>query len=296
MSLSDSLFGLFAACYPTHRMGESKTLAAIWRCPFYLLSPRKPFILCTRDYRLYAYPQKGTLTRALVRRGQWEPTQTDLFRSLLRPGGLVIDAGANFGHYALTAAGVVGAGGQVIAFEPHGETFAMLQANCGLLPQDNVLAVQAGLGAADGMMELHTDSENPGGHSYYDWNLRGSKGESHTVPVRSLDSYLAEGGHEGPVSIIKIDVQGFEAQVLQGAAGIIGRDRPAVFCEVTPEALQRAGSSVDEVLGFFEDRGYGAKVLIDGEGAPKPMDYAALRAFFGETGAEYHDILFEASS
>ena len=293
MSISDSLFGLFAALYPTHRMGKSKTLAAIWRCPFYLLSPRKPFVMRTRDYRLYAYPKKGTLTRALVRRGGWEQTQTELFCGLLRPGGLVIDAGANFGHYSLTAAGHVGAAGQVIAFEPHAETFAMLQANCGLLPQDNVLAVQAGLGASDDMMDLHTDSENPGGHSYFAWNLRGTAGESHSVPVRSLDSYLQEMGIQDPVSVMKIDVQGYEAQVLEGATAMIERDRPAVFCEVTPEALQRAGSSVDEVLGFFETRGYSAKVIIDGESAPSRMDYPALRVFFAETGAEYHDILFE---
>tara|TARA_R110000868_G_scaffold150567_10_gene373959 strand:- start:6291 stop:7181 length:891 start_codon:yes stop_codon:yes gene_type:complete len=293
MSIADSLFGCIAATYPTHRMAQSKTLTAIWRCLYYALSPRKPFIMRTRGYRLYAHPLKGTLTRALVRRGGWEQTQTDVFCSLLRPGGLVIDAGANFGHYALTAAGGVGADGLVIAFEPHAETFAMLEANCGLLADDNVRAVQAGLGTTDGIMDLHTDSENPGGHSYYEWNLRGPSGQFHPVAVRSLDSYLSEVAPGRPVSVIKIDVQGFETQVLMGATAVIARDRPAVFCEVTPGALRRAESSVDEVLGFFRDRGYGAKVLIDGAGPPQAMDYPELLAFFAASGAEYHDILFE---
>lgn len=276
-------------------MGENKTLAALWRCPFYLLAPREPFVMRTRDYRLFAYPQKGTLTRALVRRGGWEPLQTNIFRSLLAPGDLAIDAGANFGHYALTAAKAVGPGGQVIAFEPHPETFALLEANCGLLPDANVLAVQAGLGGEDGTLELYTDSANPGGHSYYDWNLRSEAGQSHAARVYSLDSFLSRQMGDRAVSVIKIDVQGFEAKVLDGAVGIIERDRPAVFCEVTPGALKQAGSSVDEVLGFFRDRGYSAKILIDGEGFPQAIAYPDLLELFAATDAEYHDILFEVS-
>ncbi len=182
--MADTLFRLIAARFPTHRMGGRKALAALWRFLFYLLRPRHPFVMRTRDYRLFAHPRKGTLTRAVIRRGYWEPLETEIFRSLLRPGALVIDVGANFGHYALTAANAIGPKGLVIAFEPQPESFALLDANRKLLPQDNLLAVQAGLGAFDGSMEIHTDTANPGGHSFYDWNLRGTAGSSQLVPVQ----------------------------------------------------------------------------------------------------------------
>lgn len=293
LSFRETLFGIVAAYFPTHRMGENRTLAAIWRLPFYLLAPREPFVLRTRDYRLYAHPHKGSLTRALVRRGGWEPLQTKLFRELIKPGDLVIDAGANFGHYALSASNIVGPKGQVIAFEPHPATFDQLQANCDLLPTSNVVAVQAGLGSEDGAQEFYTDSANPGGHSYLPWNLRSEADESSSVRVYSLDSYLATGEYPGAVSVIKIDVQGFEANVLKGAAGTIDRDRPAVFCEITPQALDRAGSSVDEVLEFFRDRGYSMKILIDGSEGARAIGIEELLGLFAETGAEYYDILFE---
>ncbi len=290
--MADTLFRLIAARFPTHRMGGRKALAALWRFLFYLLRPRHPFVMRTRDYRLFAHPRKGTLTRAVIRRGYWEPLETEIFRSLLRPGALVIDVGANFGHYALTAANAIGPKGLVIAFEPQPETFALLDANRKLLPQDNLLAVQAGLGAVDGSMEIHTDTANPGGHSFYDWNLRGTAGSSHLVPVQALDSFLSERVHDRAVNVIKIDVQGFEMEVLRGAVRTIERDKPAVLCEVTPEVLHRAGSGVEELLGFFRTLGYRAEVLLTGDGRVQTMDYPELFEFFGRSEAEYHDVLF----
>lgn len=294
--MADTLFRFIATRFPTHRMGERKALAALWRFLFYLLSPRQPFVMRIRDYRLIAHPRKGSLTRAVIRRGYWEPLETEIFLSLLRPGALVIDAGANFGHYALTATNAIGPQGLVIAFEPHPEPFALLGMNRKLLPRDNLMAVQAGLGSSDGTMEIHTDSANPGGHSFYAWNLREADGTSHRVPVHALDSFLSERGLDRAVGVIKIDVQGHEMEVLRGAVRTIERDQPAVLCEVTPEALRRAGSGVEEILEFFRTRGYRAEVLLPGTGSVKPMEYPELVEFFARSGVEYHDVLFRPAA
>ena len=294
--VTDALFGVIAAIYPTHRMGKNKTLAAFWRIPYYLLHPAKPFVMRTRDYRLYAYPRKGTLTRAVIRRGCWEPLETEIFINLLTPGALIIDAGANFGHYSLTAAGKVGANGLVIGFEPHPETYAMLSANRRLLPHENFIAVEAGLGALDGTIDLYTDLGNPGGHSNYEWNRRDRDGNARPVDIVSLDSYLSKRDDDRPVSVIKIDVQGAEMDVLRGAAGTIEGDRPTVLCEVSPDALTGAGSGVEELLGFFSDRDYRAEVIFPETGKTEPMDYPRLLAFFGGSDAEYHDVLFRPSA
>ena len=288
----DTLFRLIAERFPTHRMAEHKSLAALWRVFFYLLRPRHPFIMRTAHYRLFAHPRKGTLTYAVIRRGHWEPTETLHFLDLLKPGALVIDAGANFGHYALTAANVVGREGLVIAFEPHPETFSLLDENRKLLPWNNLRAVQAGLGSEDATLAIHTDTANPGGHSFYAWNLRDTDCSSNWVKVYALDSYLAEHIHGRAVNVIKIDVQGFEMEVLRGATRTIERDRPAIFCEITPDALQRAGSGLDEILGFFRSRGYRGEIVSNDSGKTKPLDYSELSEFFSRSGAEYHDVLF----
>jgi len=257
-----------------------------------VLRPKEPFQMRTRDYRLYAHPGKGTLSRAVIRRGYWEPFETEVFKRLLIPGALVIDAGANFGHYALTAANAIGPNGRVIAFEPHPETFSMLEANRTLLPFDNLIAIPAGLGSKNGTMEIHTDFSNPGGHSFFDWNLRKGGGGAQAVSILTLDSYLSEREKDRRVEIIKIDVQGFEMEVLRGAAQTIEHDHPTVFCEVTPEALQRAGSSVKELLGFFQSRSYHAAILLNNPDRMQSMEYAEMEAFFSHTSSEYHDVLF----
>ncbi len=117
--MRNSLFQKLAKHFPTHRIDRSRLLSAIWRILFYLLQPSQPFEMRTRHYRLMAVPARDNLTRAIIRRGHWEPVETRVFTDLLKPGATVVDAGANFGHYALTAANLVGTNGQVIAFEPH---------------------------------------------------------------------------------------------------------------------------------------------------------------------------------
>jgi FkbM family methyltransferase len=290
--LNDALFRRLAERFPTHRMGEYPLLASLWRFAFYTLRPSAPFVMRTRDYRLTAYPGRKNLTHAVIRRGYWEPGCTEAFRSLLRPGALVVDAGANFGHYALTAASVVGKEGLVYAFEPHPGTFALLEQNCALQGRNNLVAVQAGLAARDGEMDIYTDSGNHGGHSFFDWNLRGEVGGSDRVPTHALDSFLAGHAPGRRLDAMKIDVQGYEMEVLRGAALTISRDRPAVLCEVTPAALRAAGSGTDELVSFFAALGYRAEVLADTPGGALTLDLASLADFLAATTAEYHDVLF----
>lgn len=289
--MRDILFRFIAGFFPTERIGDSRIVAAAWRILFYLIVPRRPFVMRTRDYRLMADPGRQTLTRAVIRRGYWEKSQTDAVRRFLRPGGFVIDAGANFGHYALVAATALGPDGLVLAFEPHPDAFALLAANRDLLSHPNLVAVQAGLGAMDGTLPIWTDAANPGGHSFLDQNLRAA-GAPATVRVYRLDSYLAQHHAGRAPDLIKIDVQGFEARVVQGAAETIRRHRPAVLCEITPDALALAGDSVAGLLAVFRDAGYAPDVIGPAAGTGEEIDYPTLEALLSASGSEYCDVLF----
>lgn len=97
------IFQAIARRFPTERIGASKVLAGLWRILFYLFRPSRPFIMRLPHYNAYVHPKKGTLTRVILRRGYWEPAETEFFVKHLKPGGFIVDAGANFGHYALVA-------------------------------------------------------------------------------------------------------------------------------------------------------------------------------------------------
>jgi FkbM family methyltransferase len=242
-------------------------------------------------YNIRAHPKKGTLTRAVIRRGYWEKTETKAFILHLKPDTLVIDAGANFGHYALVAAKFVGSAGKVIAFEPNTETFELLLSNIAMLAHQNVIAVQAGLSDCNGEMSLSIDSSNPGGHSFTKDNVHETGGDEIT-PVYSLDKYLSNNQFTLPVSIIKIDVQGFEVKVIRGAIQTIQRDHPVVFCEVTPEATKNSGDDFQELLEFFKDANYTVKFIDAANGHLEDVSYKQAAIILDQPEREYADLIF----
>lgn len=290
--MRDSLFRAIARHFPTERIGRNRFLAAVWRVLYYLIRPQRPFAMRTEHYRCVVHPRRGTLTRALIRRGHWEPLETRVFVSLLKPGATVVDAGANFGHYAMVAANRVGAGGAVFAFEPHGPTFALLAENAELQPCSNLYPVRAGLGAEDGEMPIFADASNPGGHSFLDWNRRDDRGAAESVPVRTLDGFLAEHAPGRALDVLKIDVQGLEMDVLRGAGRTIARDRPAILCEVTPGVLARVAGGHRTLLSFLAGHGYEASVVETGTDDLSPMETEALAVRLDTMDDEYLDVLF----
>jgi FkbM family methyltransferase len=263
--LRDALFGFIAAHFPTERISDSKLLAAIWRVFYFALAPRAPFVMRTKLYRLIAHPRKGTLTRAVIRRGHWEPEETEAFIRCLKPVAFVVDVGANFGHYAMVAGSAVGPDGRVIGFEPHGATFTLLSENCALQPYANITPVRAGVAAKNGEMALTGDSANPGGHSFVAANVYGT-GATERVPVYTLDSYIADHGEGRKLDLIKIDVQGLEGQVIRGATTTIERDRPVIFVEVSPVPMKNAGEDYRDLLRFFEQRDYAVHLIPETRG------------------------------
>ena len=289
--MRDRIFQAIARRFPTERIGASKFLAGLWRVMFYLFRPSRPFIMRLPHYNAYVHPKKGTLTRVILRRGYWEPAETDFFVSHLKPGGFVVDAGANFGHYALVASNIVGPGGLVVAFEPFPRNYDILAANAALQPVKNIVAEQAGLAAASGTLDLITDEENPGGHSFNP-NLIWKAGAKVSVPVYALDDYIREKGISRPLDILKSDTQGYEWRLISGARETILKDRPIVLCEVSPKALAGIGDSHEDLLGFFEEAQY-SMLVVESIYEIRPAGYDELRtrlAGLAELG--FLDVIF----
>src|SRR5262245_36198270 len=77
----------------------------------------------------YLQPGDNYLTQLVVHSGEYEPTETQLVRQVLKEGDVFIDVGANIGWFTVHAAKLVGEKGQVIAFEPEPSNLAMLERN-----------------------------------------------------------------------------------------------------------------------------------------------------------------------
>ncbi len=162
--------------------------------------------------------------RSLDLYGEYSEGEVDLFRQTLQPGSIVIEAGANMGAHTLTLARLVTRSGVVIAFEPQRILFQTLCANLALNSVPNVYAFQQALGAEAGAVFVpsldYTKDNNFGGLAL------GSYQSGERVPVSTLDDFNFPGCH-----FLKVDVEGMELAVLQGASKLIGRFRPVIYIE-----------------------------------------------------------------
>ena len=136
-------------------------------------------------------------------------------RRIVRPNDTVLDVGANYGLVSVLLSQLVGSGGTVHAFELNPAVLAYLEQTVDQNPVSNVRLHRFGLGSESAEMTLTVPDRNSGAGSLV---RRAPRAESsqYTVNIRMLDDVLDEFPSER-ISIMKIDVEGFEASVLKGA-------------------------------------------------------------------------------
>lgn len=173
-----------------------------------------------------------------------ERRERTLMREMISPGMIVADIGANIGIYTRMFSALTGATGHVHAFEPAPANFEKLEATVSGL--SNVSLQHAAVGAASGTTRLYVSSELNVDHRTFD---SGDGRVSIDVPLVKLDDYFSPGQR---VDFIKIDVQGYELSVLQGAERVLRENRDVrVFMEFWPYGLSKASVNPSELTRFL---------------------------------------------
>lgn len=172
-------------------------------------------------------------------------------REYLTQGSVVVDVGANVGAYSTFFAKLVGPTGHVVALEPDPDNFAHLLDLTRGFP--TVQAMQAAAGAELGTVHLYRSKG-------FNFDHRTFKGVGDTdsveVPMVRLDDALELGART--ISLMKIDVQGSEMDVLRGAESVLDASpHAAVLVEYAPWGLDAAGSSPEEFIEYVRSREYG---------------------------------------
>ena len=187
----------------------------------------------TGDLIYVPYPLDARGRRALLHPPHVHPAAL----AYLRPGAVAIDIGASLGEWTIPLARAVGAGGQVLACEPAPVAATALEATLGANALRQAEVIRCAVGDHDDSAEFSvpviTSARTDTGTARI-----GAAGPGHkTLNVRlsSLDSLAAERSLER-VDLIKIDVEGHERQVLDGADATISRCRPALVIETGHEA------------------------------------------------------------
>lgn len=170
------------------------------------------------------------------------------------PGDWAIDVGANIGIVTGQLAARVGDEGHVWAIEPVPRNSECLRDVRQRNSLNMITTFDVAAGAEDGTVTLRLPP--PGGSAWASVTASWINADSIAVPVRSLDSLVAEHGSQGRLALIKIDVEGYESQVLRGATETLARFRPLLQVEFNDQILRDSGSSSVDLLGEFQNAGY----------------------------------------
>ncbi len=185
-------------------------------------------IVSARYGKMQIIDNDSVISRSLRLYGEWAQDEIDLLTSFIRAGSVVVDAGAFIGTHARAFSAIVGASGKIFAFEPRQETAAVLSQNAELATVRNIVVLGAALGASENCLtipRLHFDGTGNFGASTL--GLPENEDDAReTVVVRPLDYYGLD-----RIDFLKIDVEGMELDVLEGARETVERCQPVIFVE-----------------------------------------------------------------
>lgn len=187
-----------------------------------------------------------------------------LIETLVGPGDVVLDIGANVGLHTVALARRVGAQGRVYAFEPVAEMAERLSTNVALNGLDNVTLVRCALGNEEGPQTMKVNVAGPGleGTSSLADSIHVRRHPERYVDreiaVRRLDDVMARMDPDARLGFVKIDTEGFETMVIEGGLEILKRDRPAMIVEAHSTRLAQVGKS----FGWYSDTFPDHHVLI----------------------------------
>ena len=188
---------------------------------------------------------------------EFEPVITAVFKRVVEPGDVCFDVGASFGFYTCLFAM---RGARVFAFEPMPASFALNQEavqlnGCGA----KVKAYNSALGSEEGTTRIHTFKNLSLGHASSS-ALGRSDAVPHECKVTTIDDVCAEEAVDR-ISFIKIDVEGFEYEVLKGGQRMLSKpNAPIVHFEVNAECLLHRDLDPNKIVRLM--RGYGYKEFL----------------------------------
>lgn len=210
------------------------------------------------------------LLNTYLHKGYWyygknrERNTIKIFEQWIKPRDLVLEIGGHIGYFSTFFQSIVGEAGRVIVFEPSAKNLKYLYSNISLLPQSlgrNIQVVEKGAGDVNEILDFYIDPITGQNNSFvkdfagFFANRKNSAEENaqlilERVEVKQLDSFFIEDWKGGEPDFVKIDVEGFEWNVIKGFKETIEKCRPKLMIEIQADA--------NHILGFFYALGYKA--------------------------------------
>lgn len=184
--------------------------------------------------------------RSIEKYGEYSESEVQVFRDIIKQGDVVLDVGANIGCHTMAMSRLVGHGGIVFSYEPERNNFNTLAGNIAINNIRNVHVFQKAVGSVSGFISVpELDLEqttNMGGLSL---TTDYSRAPNYVVHLTTIDeqNFLK-------CNFIKIDVEGMEKLVLEGAKETIAKHKPVIYVEDDRDDLH------DSLVGYLKSLNY----------------------------------------
>ncbi|MBD3636203.1 MAG: FkbM family methyltransferase [Crocinitomicaceae bacterium] len=214
---------------------------------WFLKKPSKKVEIQTRfGFKIFVDPTfDANIEHVIYERGVYELGTVSLLTHYLKKGDLFIDVGANIGFLSLVGAAQVGEEGEVIAFEPVPSTYHLLVENKQLNNFNQLHPQPFALGSVNEHRTIFQENQNRGGASI----VNKHSAEGIQIEVVALDEMI----FDQHVKMIKVDVEGFELEVLKGGEQLIRKDWPILIVEHSTER-ENVGKPT-ELMEWLSDLG-----------------------------------------
>lgn len=212
--------------------------------------------------------QDDYIGHSIIARRAYEPHVTSVLRSVLKPGDVFLDIGANVGYFSLLASSIVGAQGKVLAFEPNPDNVQLIYASLLHNRSANVVVFPYAASDAAAILRFVTVGSNGGVVTPH------AAAQDHSLLVQSaiLDEVLQ---HEPRIDVVKMDIEAHEPAALRGMAAILARHRPRLVTEFHPWAMRLNNAEAPEdYLRQLTGQGYRLSVILE-SGRPMPLQSEA---------------------
>jgi FkbM family methyltransferase len=220
--------------------------------------------LFRNDLKYALFPNDNAVSSSIINGWQYEPYLFEFLRKNLieTTGKMILDVGANNGAFAVDFSHLVGDTGRVVSFEPQRLIYYQLCGNVFMNGIDNVYCYNYAIGDSNDLVRIQTPNYyEQGAVNFGNVMIDNSLTlESDLVEQKRLDDFESE--HE--IVFIKIDVQGYEPNVIRGGENTINKFRPYLFVEFEEHLLVKNNSSEEQLKKQIEDLGYVVKRFQDG--------------------------------
>jgi FkbM family methyltransferase len=216
-------------------------------------------------FPIYLNPKNGLVDEEIRWKGSFEKQILQHIYNTLKPGDTYVDIGMNIGQHALVAAQAIGTTGHVYGYEPIPFIAEQAKKSADKNNLKNFYVHTYGLGKQEAVVPLYLEEGNIGASSVTS-NLE----DTHKILRIHIKNADAELRKLGNISLIKIDTEGQEPEILHTLAGLLSEKRPKVIFEYTPQKYDTRGVNL---VSFMHELGYSLLEIESGETITDPVTW-----------------------